>query len=449
MTRTRKTMKKLIITKERYQKSKYLQEKYGKLKFISESGNVYKTDKNTVLELVTEAKEYIDDDSIDAESAEEFIIFDDPNIFNQIANVQKKEDAKVEKEIEQKDIDNQQDVAKEVQKQDSGGGGPTIGREVASAAITGTTNIITNPTVIGLAAAAVGAGAASGSIKKVVDDFQNLQKTRQSNSASQQLLQKHKDEFAKQGINTDVLYKGQNYVNSLSDEQMKQLGFDKIPDEGYMHNMEYHKLVAQGLPEKERKSYLQNAMSLCDKYGSKAVSAGTSAAGAISAGTTSGLSGTTLFGMSLATIGWIAAGVAAAAIITPYIYDKVRACTKTWMADIIAETKFKADGKNYRCFYDLKDNKWVVTYADVKWTSYMDNKLDEETQEAFFKSNFFKKFLDKCKQTFAFLFSTGKNEVVFKTLPEIKDAPKELKNILEKIYDNKGAITKNLFTGKH
>jgi hypothetical protein len=39
--------------------------------------------------------------------------------------------------------------------------------------------------------------------------------------------------------------------------------------------------------------------------------------------------------------------------------------------------------------------------------------------------------------------------VVFKTLPEIKDAPKELKDILEKIYDNKGAITKNLFTGKH
>jgi len=153
--------------------------------------------------------------------------------------------------------------------------------------------------------------------------------------------------------------------------------------------------------------------------------------------------------MSAATIGWIVAGVAAAAIITPYIYDKVRACTKTWLADIIAEVKFKADGKNYRCFYDLDENKWILTYADVKWTSYMDNKLDRETIEEFFSSQFFKKFLDKCRQTFALLFSTGRNEVVFKTLPEIKDAPKELKDILEKIYDNKGAITKNLFTGRH
>ena len=47
------------------------------------------------------------------------------------------------------------------------------------------------------------------------------------------------------------------------------------------------------------------------------------------------------------------------------------------------------------------------------------------------------------------LFSTSRNEIVFKTLPEIKDAPKELKSILEKIYDNKGAITKNMFTGNH
>lgn len=162
-----------------------------------------------------------------------------------------------------------------------------------------------------------------------------------------------------------------------------------------------------------------------------------------------GAAGWTLFGMSAATVGWIVAGVATAAVITPYIYDKVRACTKTWMADIIAEVKFKADGKNYRCFYDLKKNKWVLTYADIKWTSYLDNKLDQDTRDEFFASKFFKDFLEKCKKTFAFLFSTGKNEVVFKALPEIKDAPKELKTILEKIYDNKGAITKNMFSGNY
>lgn len=173
---------------------------------------------------------------------------------------------------------------------------------------------------------------------------------------------------------------------------------------------------------------------------------GTTAAAGASAATTGGWS---LFGLSAATVGWIAAGVAAAAVITPYIYDKVRACAKTWMADIIAEVKFRADGKNYRCFYDLKKNKWILTYADIKWSSYLDNKLDKETTDEFFASNFFNTFLDKCKKAFAMLFSTGRNEVVFKTLPEIKDAPKELKSILEKIYDNKGAISKNLFNGNH
>ena len=156
-----------------------------------------------------------------------------------------------------------------------------------------------------------------------------------------------------------------------------------------------------------------------------------------------------MFGLSATTIGWIAAGVAAAAIITPYIYDKVRACSKTWLADIIAEIKFKADGKKYRCFYDLKDNKWVLTYADIKWGSYLDNKLDKETQDEFFSSNFFNEFLGKCRQAFAMLFATSKNEAVFKALEEIKDAPKDLKEILEKIYDNKGAISKNMFSGKH
>ena len=101
--------------------------------------------------------------------------------------------------------------------------------------------------------------------------------------------------------------------------------------------------------------------------------------------------------MSAATVGWIVAGVAAAAVITPYIYDKVRACTKTWMADIIAEVKFMADGTKYRCFYDLDENKWILTYADIKWTSYLDNKLDKETINEFFASKFFSNFLNKCK----------------------------------------------------
>ena len=43
------TMKKLHITKEHFEKSKYFTKKYGTLKFVSESGRLFKTDKGHVL----------------------------------------------------------------------------------------------------------------------------------------------------------------------------------------------------------------------------------------------------------------------------------------------------------------------------------------------------------------------------------------------------------------
>ena len=43
-------MKKLNITKERFEKSRYFQKKYGKLEYVSESGKQFKTSKGIVLE---------------------------------------------------------------------------------------------------------------------------------------------------------------------------------------------------------------------------------------------------------------------------------------------------------------------------------------------------------------------------------------------------------------
>ena len=53
-TEVKATMKKLNITKERYEKSRYFKNKYGKLEYVSESGDVYKTDKGKVLTFVKE-----------------------------------------------------------------------------------------------------------------------------------------------------------------------------------------------------------------------------------------------------------------------------------------------------------------------------------------------------------------------------------------------------------
>ena len=44
-------MKKLNITKKQYEESKYFNKKYGSLKFVSESGKLFKTDKGVVLAL--------------------------------------------------------------------------------------------------------------------------------------------------------------------------------------------------------------------------------------------------------------------------------------------------------------------------------------------------------------------------------------------------------------
>ena len=42
-------MKRLNITKEQFEKSRYFKNKYGTLEYVSESGKVFKTDKGKVL----------------------------------------------------------------------------------------------------------------------------------------------------------------------------------------------------------------------------------------------------------------------------------------------------------------------------------------------------------------------------------------------------------------
>ena len=42
-------MKRLNITKEQFNRSNFLQKKYGKLKYVSESGKLFKTSKGNVL----------------------------------------------------------------------------------------------------------------------------------------------------------------------------------------------------------------------------------------------------------------------------------------------------------------------------------------------------------------------------------------------------------------
>ena len=49
-------MNKLNITKDKFTESKYFQTKYGKLEYVSESGNIYKTSKGHILKFVNESE---------------------------------------------------------------------------------------------------------------------------------------------------------------------------------------------------------------------------------------------------------------------------------------------------------------------------------------------------------------------------------------------------------
>ena len=62
-------MKKLNITKEQYDESKYFNKKYGALKFVSESGKLYKTDKGVVIALEGNNKELQDESLADIGNA--------------------------------------------------------------------------------------------------------------------------------------------------------------------------------------------------------------------------------------------------------------------------------------------------------------------------------------------------------------------------------------------
>ena len=51
-------MKKLNITKEAFEKSKYFKHKYGKLEYVSESGKVFKTNKGKILKFKESTKKF-------------------------------------------------------------------------------------------------------------------------------------------------------------------------------------------------------------------------------------------------------------------------------------------------------------------------------------------------------------------------------------------------------
>ncbi len=91
-------MKKLNITKEQFEKSRYFKNKYGTLEYVSESGKVFKTNKGKLLKF----KESIDsegDDVIETIEEELNSMVDKLNELKHLA-IEKLEDKKLAKDLE-------------------------------------------------------------------------------------------------------------------------------------------------------------------------------------------------------------------------------------------------------------------------------------------------------------------------------------------------------------
>lgn len=158
-------MKKLNITKEQYSGSEYAK-RYGNLKFMSESsrGNLYKTDKGKILKFVTEAREYVNDVSIDKDSVEEFILFDDPTIFQQIAKLQTQKGEEIQDEVKSGEV-NANDVALAAADASKSAAKTSALGAITSSAISSGINVAGN---IATSKATLGVAAAIG-YKKVLD----------------------------------------------------------------------------------------------------------------------------------------------------------------------------------------------------------------------------------------------------------------------------------------
>lgn len=180
-------MKKLKVTKERFENSRYFTRKYGKLAFVSESGKTYKTEKGEIIRFVTEAREYVDDDAIDVESAEEFIIFDDPDIFKKIAEVQMNKGKEVQREIKSGEVKPEEvaQTADQVMQGNGNGNNPNVtvntgtgaatiaaAGGVMSSAINGASTLANSPWAMG-AAGAAGYGAVLNKAAEYGDNLGN------------------------------------------------------------------------------------------------------------------------------------------------------------------------------------------------------------------------------------------------------------------------------------
>ena len=107
-------MKRLNITKERFNSSRYFQTKYGRLRFVSESGHVYRTDKGNVIQFVNKNNTDVINEVF--ESISKFL--NESNLITESDRESEKEKVDDLKETVSNNINSPEDVKKFIEKND-------------------------------------------------------------------------------------------------------------------------------------------------------------------------------------------------------------------------------------------------------------------------------------------------------------------------------------------
>lgn len=137
--------------------------------------------------------------------------------------------------------------------------------------------------------------------------------------------------------------------------------------------------------------------------------------------------------------------VAGIAAVSSYLYPRIAESIKDIRRDeYLACCKFEADGTLYKAFYCLKTGKWELTYGNNRWIRDGASVSKKDIVD-FFATEFFTKFLGRCKEILGVIVDKPKNVECIKTLAGMSD--KESRKTLMVFVDAVPEIKNNMLRG--
>lgn len=145
----------------------------------------------------------------------------------------------------------------------------------------------------------------------------------------------------------------------------------------------------------------------------------------------------------------LSAGVTAAigglVSISAWLYPRMA----KWVRDIrrtgiVAKCEFKADGVPYKAVYSMSKSKWQLLYGNNRWFR-RGTKVDELSVDNFFRTDFFKTFVEQCKKHMDVVFGDAESLELVESLAKIAD--KESGKTLMQVIKSKDSIKQNMYAG--